>query len=1117
MDEIERGIAEAVVELAAPLVPASSSSAAARQFLAALGWDVTTVADLGPVVGALAGVGGAVTAAAGRLADQNATALDHARSVVELGAAIATSRTALAAWRPPNLSSADAAALAEELSADVLAGLADMWLRRRAPRVRAALLAAGVLRLEATTAVSLRPAGTRLAVDFAQLGRWVTAPDAAFRQAVVSRSGSGLAWDAAVLAAWPVVGPALADALLAAGRPAAWRPADASAPASLWVFTSEEMAGIGSANPAGWMALAVEVVNGSVALHVVPRGTLGRAYAGRVWTVNASVQGASEVTVTSASVAGSAAVIAEVQAVSSVAPAMVLGPANGPHVEVAAVQARLVTTLTPWQAPALRLDLALTGVTVGLGAGGTDNFVARFLGSGTTAAVDVAASWTPEDGLRVSAGLDRLTVLLAEQVELGPVAVRRLTLALAPAADAVGLALTGDLAGNLGPVAFTVERLGAQLRLGPGPGALGMGSAHVGALAPKGVGLRVGAGPVRGGGYLFFDAESGEYGGAVELSVGVLSLKAIGLLSTRLPGAGFSLLVIITAEFPPIQLGFGFSLLGVGGLLGVNRTLALPALREGVRTGALGSILFPQDPVANAAQMLAVLRTVFPPAEGRYTFGPMVKLGWGPNQLLQLEVALVLELPSPLRLVVLGRVSAVLPDRAAAVAVIRLDVVGILDFGERTVSVDASLVDSHVASFPISGDMALRGSFGARPGFALAAGGFHPRFAPPPGFPSLRRLAIALASGQNPRLRLEAYFALTPNSVQFGARLDVFVASGGFSAVGKGTFDALVNFEPFRVLVQTTVSLAVAYNGNPLLQGRLEANVEGPTPWHAWGFFEFEILFLKGRVTVDITAGEERRDEPARVDLRPVVREALLADDAWTGELPGGATAGASLRALAPAEGIVVHPLGRFTVRQRAVPFDTPLSRYGAARLAPGTPGQFSLIGIGVGTAWVSNPPSTIDAFPSGQFADLTDDQKISRPGFEQLPSGGRGVTAQFRWPVVNQAPVAVKVELKYDEAVIDAPPGQAPQRRTNTRKTVALESVLIEPAARSGAAARSAARQRDDVSGPERKVEVVGERYVVAAKDSLPAAAQAAGGRAYAQAAATRGSGQLVTVGELA
>ena len=46
----------------------------------------------------------------------------------------------------------------------------------------------------------------------------------------------------------------------------------------------------------------------------------------------------------------------------------------------------------------------------------------------------------------------------------------------------------------------------------------------------------------------------------------------------------FSLLIIIFAEdFTPIPLGYGFTLNGIGGLLGVNRTVVVDVLRAGIK------------------------------------------------------------------------------------------------------------------------------------------------------------------------------------------------------------------------------------------------------------------------------------------------------------------------------------------------------------------------------------------------------------------------------------------------------------------------------------------------------------------------------------------------------
>jgi len=52
-------------------------------------------------------------------------------------------------------------------------------------------------------------------------------------------------------------------------------------------------------------------------------------------------------------------------------------------------------------------------------------------------------------------------------------------------------------------------------------------------------------------------------------------LTAFGLLTTKLPDGkdGFSLVISILAEFQPIQIGFGFALTGVGGLIGINRQI----------------------------------------------------------------------------------------------------------------------------------------------------------------------------------------------------------------------------------------------------------------------------------------------------------------------------------------------------------------------------------------------------------------------------------------------------------------------------------------------------------------------------------------------------------------
>ena len=110
-----------------------------------------------------------------------------------------------------------------------------------------------------------------------------------------------------------------------------------------------------------------------------------------------------------------------------------------------------------------------------------------------------------------------------------------------------------------------------------------------------------------------------------------ITLKAFGLIATRMPDGsrGYSLIVFITAEdFRPIPLGLGFTLLGIGGMVGVNRTFDQEVLRQGLKNGTLATLLFPRDPVGNAPTLIRNLASAFPARRGSYLLGLLAKIGW---------------------------------------------------------------------------------------------------------------------------------------------------------------------------------------------------------------------------------------------------------------------------------------------------------------------------------------------------------------------------------------------------------------------------------------------------------------------------------------------------------
>lgn len=406
-----------------------------------------------------------------------------------------------------------------------------------------------------------------------------------------------------------------------------------------------------------------------------------------------------------------------------------------------------------------------------------DGFIQTILnGVRVESAFELGARWTPGEGVRFEGGAG-LELVVPLHRSLGPVEIQTLYFLLGFAADPpITVGVAAAIGVQIGPFGMSVDKIGVDVPLrfpAERNGNLGAVDLAFTFRPPTGAGLVIDSPVVVGGGYLHFDPQKEEYGGILQLEIAeTIAVKAIGLLTTRMPDGskGFSLVVIMSAEgFAPIQLGFGFTLTGIGGLLGVNRSVMVDVLRSGLKNGTLGSILFPDDPIRNAPQIVSDLRAVFPPVKNRHVFGPMAIIGWGTPTILTLEIGLLLELPEPVRLIILGRLRAVLPDEANALVQVRMDAIGVIDFNKEEVSLDATLYDSRILAFALTGDMALRANWGAQPNFVLAIGGFNPRFPAPAGFPQLARLALSLADSDNPRLRFESYLALTSHGAVWGA------------------------------------------------------------------------------------------------------------------------------------------------------------------------------------------------------------------------------------------------------------------------------------------------------------------------------------------------------------
>jgi hypothetical protein len=567
-----------------------------------------------------------------------------------------------------------------------------------------------------------------------------------------------------------------------------------------------------------------------------------------------------------------------------------------------------------------------------------------------------------------------------------------------------------------GPLYIGVADVGAELEVeyvqDPNAPNAPTDAAYIGPLAitgafipPTKIGLTIDADKVKGGGAVWLDYENQRYSGALQISIeDTLSLAAIGIVAFKAPDGSkqFSFLAIVTAEFPPIHLAYGFWLMGAGGMLGLHRGMDPNVLRDGVKTGLLESILFPEDPVENFDKIVTGLDAAFPITQGQFVIGPMLQIGWGAQnektQLLRIDLGLIIELPRPVRIALPGVLQTLLPKANSDVITIKAAFIAILDFGAKLFSLDASIYDSHILNkFTLSGDMAMRLSWGRQPVFVLSVGGFHPEYTQvPKGLTKMSRITLSILDEPKAKVKLETYFAITSNSVQVGARADLRFAAGDkghVQVLGYVYFDALFQFNPFMMIVEVGAGVSVEFKGTPILAIHLLFRLEGPSPWRVQGHATFAIIGIEFKVPFDKTFGERKITTVEETDLLPLIKEALEQPDAWRSLAPQRSSIHELVAIKATTgqeESLLLQPYGRLAVQQSIAPLDTTLEKYGERGLI-GDQQYYTINNLYVvqNAAPVPLAKQVVEEeFARAQYEELSDQEKLGVPAFEQFPAG---------------------------------------------------------------------------------------------------------------------------------
>ena len=521
---------------------------------------------------------------------------------------------------------------------------------------------------------------------------------------------------------------------------------------------------------------------------------------------------------------------------------------------------------------------------------------------------------------------------------------------------------------------------------------------------PSGIAVSVDLSAVKGTGVIRWNKEKEEFLGALELNIlDMCGASALVLFNMKMPdgGEGFSFMGALSVFFKMgIQIGMGFSLTAIGGSLGINRGIDTDKLRDAVRDGSLGSILFVKDLAKNLDIILNNISSYYPVKRDQFFFGFLAQITW--TDILKADVGIFVQAPNPVTISIAGGIHVSISDSTESLLAIHVYFLGTIDFN-KGLDFDASLVDSKVVGIELYGDMAMRIYWaGDTKGFIMSVGGFHPLYKPEEGFRlgTMRRLGMKL-DYDILKISLETYFAITSNTVQFGAALQLKVGWDKFGLFGELSFNALFQFRPFSFMVDVTVSIAAKCGNWTLASIKLALALSGPAPWNAKGEASFSFLFIKIDVGFNKTWGKKQTiSDKKYIEVVPQFTKNFHETGNWkitSGDIVDGLVSlfqpdvayGESPEdEPPPIMDLVMQPSDRLSFSQSAVPLRTKMLRYGEA--FPGDAQEIELQELKIGGVELNSGDyrETTSSFAPSLIRPLEESEKLRLPSYENMTAG---------------------------------------------------------------------------------------------------------------------------------
>lgn len=623
-----------------------------------------------------------------------------------------------------------------------------------------------------------------------------------------------------------------------------------------------------------------------------------------------------------------------------------------------------------------------------------NSFFKMFLKDDPTMKICTSLLYDMQNGLKIDGGAKFHLDFDISKLDIGPVKFDSLSVDLGNLSGSfgdLGLTLGSTFALDFGNFKMMFENLGISFDINflKPDGGIGDFDFSGSFKFPNGIGISIDTPVLKGAGIISYDKTEGTLFSAMSLemlkkfTVGCIVDADLGVKD----GHYFSLVALISTSFSPgIPLGMGFSLNGVGGCLGLNRMYDADAVSGGVRSGVFGSVFFVDNVMNHLTEMKTAVKQFFPEKKKQFFLGVLCKICFEP--VVTCEFGLLIQAPNPMSIGIVGALKV----RVGDTNLIKINVYffGEIDF-DKGLRFDASIVDSEIVGLKLEGDMAFRLFWGGPyKGFGLSIGGFHPAYKPEEGLkfaPNMRRLSLSL-NYDIVKIKLETYLAVTSNSFQIGARLDLNVGWEEFGLIGYAGFDALFVFKPFRFSFSLEIGVAVMVGSAKLFSVDLALSVEGPAKWRVKGKAYFTVLFIPVKCKFSLAWGDSPKEERrATIAVwKDVLLPELLRDNNWITSSAEQNNDGKEKDVNAM---LTLQPNDTFSFNQSAVPFDYPMGLCNDALPEDFTSFRLKKVSIIADNKEFSLETSCLNNdFAPSLYKELSNEERLSNPSYESVTSG---------------------------------------------------------------------------------------------------------------------------------